>query len=75
MYLGDYYGNGEIDQLENTTGVILNYAPMLSIGFIVPNSHFILEPLFKFYTKEYVVPMSNHYNYGFKITYNLLSKE
>lgn len=66
-----YYGNGAIDQLENTTGAILNYAPMLSIGFIVPNSNFIIEPLFKYNIKEYLIPMSNQYNYGLKITYNL----
>lgn len=66
-----YYGNGDIEQLENTTGTLLNFAPMLSIGFIVPNSNFIIEPLFKYYIKEYLVPMSNQYNYGLKITYNL----
>ncbi len=66
-----YYGNGEIEQLKNPTGTTLNYTPMISIGFNVPNSSFIIEPVFKYYIKEYVIPMSNHYNYGLKITYNI----
>lgn len=66
-----YYGNGEIDQLEPKTGALLNYAPTLSLGFIVPDSNFIIEPFFKYNMKEYLIPMSNQYDYGLKITYNL----
>jgi len=66
-----YYGDGNVEQLENADGTTFNFSPTLSLGYIVPNSQFMIEPMFKYDLKEYIVPMSNHYNYGLKIIYNI----
>jgi hypothetical protein len=65
-----YYGNGDIEQLSNQAEVSINFAPMISVGYVVPNSNLMIEPMFKYYTKSYIIAESHLFNYGVKVTYN-----
>lgn len=68
-----YYGNGAIAKLSNSNINGLNFAPELSFGYKLPVSDKLsisIEPMFKYYLKEYIIIESNLYNYGLKTTLN-----
>jgi hypothetical protein len=66
-----YYGNGTTDFLPNPTQNDLNFAPVLSLGYLLPVTDQLcisIEPMFKYYLKTYIVAGSNLFNYGLKTT-------
>jgi hypothetical protein len=66
-----YYGNGTTDFLPNPTQNGLNFAPVLSLGYLLPVTDQLcisIEPMFKYYLKTYIVAGSNLFNYGLKTT-------
>jgi hypothetical protein len=68
-----YYGNGNTEKISNPKTNSLNFAPVLSIGYKLPVSDKLsvsVEPMFKYYLKEYVIIASHLYNYGLKVTFN-----
>jgi len=68
-----YYGNGNTEKITNSKTNSLNFAPVLSIGYKLPvskKSSVSVEPMFKYYLKEYVIIASHLYNYGLKVTFN-----
>jgi hypothetical protein len=69
-----YYGNGNTEKLLNSTSNNLTIAPVLSIGYKLPVSDKLsisIEPMFKYYVKEYVITASHLYNYGLRVTLNV----
>lgn len=66
-----YYGNGTTDFLPNPTQNGLNFAPVLSLGYLLPVTDQLcisIEPMFKYYLKTYIVAGSNLMNYGLRTT-------
>jgi Outer membrane protein beta-barrel domain len=64
-----YYGNGTTDFLPNPTQNGLNFAPVFSIGYLLPVTDQLcisIEPMFKYYLKTYIVAGSNLVNYGLR---------
>jgi hypothetical protein len=66
-----FYGNGTTEEIKNNNIFQSNVGPLLSIGYQIPNSNFLIEPLLKYYLRDQIIVSSNQYNYGLKITYNL----
>jgi hypothetical protein len=66
-----YYGNGTTDMLANPTQNGLNFAPVLSLGYLLPVTEQLslsIEPMFKYYLKTYIIAGSNLFNYGLRTT-------
>ena len=66
-----YYGNGTTDMLANPTENGLNFAPVLSLGYLLPVTDQLsisIEPMFKYYLKTYIIAGSNLFNYGLRTT-------
>jgi hypothetical protein len=66
-----YYGNGTTDVLSNPTQNGLNFAPVFSIGYLLPVTDQLsisIEPMFKYYLKTYIIAGSNLFNYGLRTT-------
>jgi hypothetical protein len=66
-----YYGNGTTDILPNPTQNGLNFAPVLSLGYLHPVTDQLcisIEPMIKYYLKTYIVAGSNLVNYGLRTT-------
>jgi hypothetical protein len=66
-----YYGNGTTDILPNPTQNGLNFAPVLSLGYLLPLTDQLsisIEPMFKYYLKDYIISGSNLMNYGLRTT-------
>ena len=64
-----YYGNGTTDVLSNPTQNGLNFAPVLSLGYLLPVTDQLsisIEPMFKYYLKTYIIAGSNLFNYGLR---------
>lgn len=64
-----YYGNGTTDILPNPTQNGLNFAPVLSLGYLHPVTDQLcisIEPMIKYYLKTYIVAGSNLVNYGLR---------
>ena len=68
-----YYGGGTTSELNNQSGMKLNYAAMFSLGYTIPNSSLSIEPMLKYYFKDYLIHESNQYNLGLRITYNFVN--
>ncbi len=68
-----HLGNGTNTTLANKDGVMMNYALMISFGFIVPNTQLSIEPMLKYYFKEHIIPEAKHYTLGLKMTYNIVN--
>jgi hypothetical protein len=66
-----FYGNGFTENLSKSTNNEINFAPVLSFGYLLPVSQKLklsIEPMVKFYLKEYIITESNLYNLGLKTT-------
>ncbi|MEY4861047.1 MAG: hypothetical protein RL751_578 [Bacteroidota bacterium] len=66
-----YYGNGTTEVLPNPTQNALNFAPVFSLGYLLPVSDQLsisIEPMFKYYLKTYIIEGSNLFNYGLRST-------
>jgi hypothetical protein len=66
-----YYGNGTTEVLANPTQNSLNFAPVFSIGYLLPVTDQLsisIEPMFKYYLKDYIISGSNLMNYGLRTT-------
>ncbi len=66
-----YYGNGTTDMLANPTENGLNFAPVLSLVYLLPVTAQLsisIEPMFKYYLKTYIIAGSNLFNYGLRTT-------
>jgi hypothetical protein len=66
-----YYGNGTTEVLSNPTQNELNFAPVLSLGYLLPVTDQLsisIEPMFKYYLKTYIIAGSNLFNYGLRTT-------
>ena len=64
-----YYGNGTTDVLSNPTQNGLNFAPVLSLGYLLPVTDQLsisIEPMFKYYLNTYIISGSNLFNYGLR---------
>lgn len=64
-----YYGNGTIEVLSNPSQNELNFAPVLSLGYLIPVTDQLcisIEPMFKYYLKTYIISGSNLFNYGLR---------
>jgi len=67
-----YYGSGDIEKLSSSNENGLNFAPVLSVGYKVPVSDkasISIEPMFKYYLKEYISVYSHLYNVGLRTTF------
>lgn len=66
-----YYGNGTTEVLSNPTQNSLNFAPVLSLGYLLPVTDQLsisIEPMLKYYLKDYIISGSNLMNYGLRTT-------
>jgi hypothetical protein len=66
-----YYGNDTTDILSNPTQNGLNFAPVLSLGYLLPVTDQLsisIEPMFKYYLNTYIIAGSNLFNYGLSTT-------
>jgi|LauGreDrversion4_2_1035121.scaffolds.fasta_scaffold286393_2 hypothetical protein len=64
-----YYGNGTTDVLSNPTQNGLNFAPVLSLGYLLPVTDQLsisIEPMFKYYLNTYIISGSNLFYYGLR---------
>lgn len=64
---------GNTQKMVNLNENVLNFAPTLSIGYKVNVSDKLsisIEPMLKYYLKEYIIINSHLYNYGLKTTFN-----
>ena len=67
-----YYGNGDVEELNNENIPVINYGPLISFGYRQPfgdHSSLLIEPMVKYYINEYLVPQSRLSNYGLRLTY------
>ena len=69
-----YYGTGNTEKLSNSNNTkSVNLAPVISLGYnftVSDKLSISIEPMFKYYLKEYIIIESNLYNYGLKTTLN-----
>jgi hypothetical protein len=68
-----YYGNGTQEKMSNSKDQFFNFAPVLSFGYSLPvsnKSSISIEPMFKYYVKEYLVLESRLCNYGLRVTFD-----
>lgn len=69
-----YYGNGTIGPLGPPRDPIWNFSSTFGVGWQFPIAdkwHLTLEPVVKYYFKEYVVVSSNMYSIGFRSTLDM----
>ena len=66
-----YFGNGSTQLMNSGNKMEANVGPLVSLGYQIPKTNFLLEPLFKYYLRDQIIANSNQYNYGLKITYNM----
>jgi hypothetical protein len=68
-----YYGNGDTEQFSKSEKRGFNLSPFFSLGYNIPitiNWNISIEPMFKYYLKEYIIFKSHLFNYGLRTTFH-----
>jgi hypothetical protein len=68
-----YYGSGDTDSLTAIQGPSPNFSAEATLGYKLAVSRsfeLLIEPIFKFHFREYLISGSNLYNLGLRVTLN-----
>ena len=68
-----YFGDGSTEKLSSSLDPIMNLSTIISVGYsylFFTRYEALIEPVFRYYFREYVVTGSNLYSVGLRITLN-----